>query len=297
MRQKPNALKIFEALDGRITFTEDQQEKYENFKKGYQSEIWADKRFEKYGWLIIKSLTFHLDGEYACQIDTIIITGDYIFLYEIKWYSKKATDRGKTIQYYSGDEDNPNGPEFKHPREQLKEATEKFKRLMWQLGIKKTLRTYVMFTHPDFVLYNMEEWSLDLVFHSEVESHIEELASTTLRPDDESYHIYNLLMAENLDTSETMPSVPKYNYASTRKVVKCPECNGVIEEVPKNRRKLKCPCCGKLVLINDIAKKALEDYEVLFKETPTPTQLYNWCGGIFNRMRLYKLFYSNKQKE
>lgn len=296
MRQKPNILKLFEALDGRMTFTKDDLENFDKFKRGFEVEVWADKRFEKYGWLIIKSLTFHLDGEYACQIDTIIITGDAIILYEIKYYSRKSTDRGDRIQYFSGDEENPNGPDFKHPRLQLKEATIKFKRLLTKLGIStENLKTFVMFTHKDFVLYNMKEWSFDLIFHSEVDSHIDELATSTYRPNAESYRIYNLLKAQDHDTSETMPSAPKYNYEMLRKVVKCPECGGVIREVPEKTQKVICPHCSQKLNLNDITKKALDDYQVLFKETPTIEKLYEWCGGMFSKMRCYRAILASRQ--
>lgn len=294
MRQKPNILKLFEALDGRMIFTEDDLENYDKFKCGFEAELWADKRFERYGWLIIKSLTFHLNGEYACQIDTIIITGDAIILYEIKYYSKKSTERGEKIQYYSGKEDEPNEPEFKHPRVQLEEATIKFKRLLKKLGIgTDNLKTYVMFTHKDFVLYNMKEWSFDLIFHSEVDTHIDDLASSTYKPNAESYRIYDLLIAQDYDTSETMPSAPKYNYDSLRKIVKCPECGGVIREVPKGKKKMDCTVCGKNVFINDIVKKAIQDYVVLFNKIPDGSKFCDWTGGIFKKDRFYAVMIEN----
>lgn len=296
MRQKPNALKIYDALYGRLYFNKQQWLKYGNLKDGYKGEVWADQNFEKYGWLIIKGLSFHLEGDYVCQIDTIIITRDKIILYEVKWFSNPAVDRGNKIQFFSGDKENPNGEIYEHPREQLEKATKKFKRLMWKLGIEKELETYVMFTNPDFVLYGMEDWSFDLLFHSEIDAHLSKLAASTIEPDAESHRIYNLLMKQDHDTSEDMPFIPKYNYDSLRKVVKCPECNEVITGIPKSCHSVFCIHCHKKVTVNDILQKSLDDYKILFKQTPNLPQLHDWTGEMFDRMRIYRVLKKN-QKE
>lgn len=289
-RQKPNVLQVLEALKDHVPFNNQLLADYDYYKRGYESELWADRRFEKYGWLIIKSLTFHLEGQYPCQLDTIIITRDKILLYEIKGYSKPSTDRGTKIQYFSGYKKNPNGPMFEHPREQLNDATTKFKQFMRKLGIKKDVESYVMFTHPNFILYGMKDWSFDLVFHSQIEAHIEEMAQTTSSPDAESQRIFDLLMAQNLDTSETMPVIPNYKTMILNNIVKCPECIEVfINHLPEGNHKMNCPKCGRRIKINDIAMKSLNDYIVLYGKIPSAQEFYDWCDGQISTLRFYRI--------
>lgn len=50
------------------------------------------------------------------------------------------------------------------------------------------------------------------------------------------------------------------------------------------------------VTVNDILQKSLDDYKILFKQTPNLPQLHDWTGEMFDRMRIYRVLKKN-QKE
>ena len=232
---------------------------------------------------MITGLTFNGESEYPCQADLVILTGNKILLYEFKAYSQPAIDRDNKLEYLSG-------YQFKHPKLQLNDTHQKLAVLLRQLKIPLPIESYIMFTHPNFYIYELPAWSENYIFYSHITTHIKNMMQNTTPPDEHTYTYYNRLMDRDNDTSENNPIIPKYQYHSLNKVVKCPNCHGVIDDVPDKKINMTCSHCHSKIHIRDIVKKAINDYQILFKKHPTPSELYEWCGGSINRWRIYKTY-------
>lgn len=287
MRKRSNLLRTLHALNNRMVLNDDLLWDIEHYELGYEYECKTDVQFGKGNWFIIKGLSLTERNEFLVQMDLIVLTGDKILLYELKAYTKRVNDcRDGTIEYKEG------GRRYTHPLNQLSKAYGILESLLIKLGIPLEIESYVLLTHPKSYIYNLPAWTDKVLIQSEIEDHIEEQMRKRQPPTRETQIYWEKLKALHFDTSEYNSKVPKYSYEKLGKLVKCPNCFGVIREIPKGYRKMNCPCCSNKISVVDIAKLAYEDYILLFDEKPSAAKLYNWCGGIFSRNRFQKMLYS-----
>ena len=284
MRKRSNLLRMLHALNDRMILTNRLRWRLGHFEMGYQYECWADEQFAHGNWFVINSLSLSNEGEFVVQMDLLVLTGDKILLYELKAYSQPINDcRDGTIQYEE------NGEKYPHPINQLENAHRRLQNLIDALGVDLKIESYVMLTHPESYIMNLPSWTKNLLIQSQISGHILEQMRNAKPVTAQTKHYYALLKAQDHDTSEYNSMIPEYSYDQLRKVVKCPQCFGVIWEIPKFKKYLMCPCCGENVAVRDIARLAMEDYLILFKEKPTMHKLHEWCGGKFLKHRLYQM--------
>lgn len=282
-RKQPLVLQILHALKHRMEFDPQLQTRFEAFHLGYQNERWVDEQFENGNWLIINGLTFNRDGEYPCQADLLILCRDKILLYECKAYTQKAMYRGEKFE-------NLNGYQYNNPQSQLGTIQQQLEMLLKKLRIPLPIESYILFTHPDFYLYNLPVTCDHFIFHSQLQSHVQDMIKNNRSPNEQTQIYFNKLIQCDNDTSDNHPIIPDYNYDSLEKIVTCPHCDEIISEVPARRKYFTCPHCQHEIKISAIAQKAFNDYQVLFDKKPTPIEFYDWCGGIFSKIRIYKMF-------
>lgn len=285
-RERSNLLKLLLALNKRMYFDDALFWEVNHYELGYQYECSTDELFEKGDWLMIKGLSLTDKGKFLVQMDLLVLTGDKILLYEEKAYSQPANDcQDGTIEFSAG------GKRYTHPLEQVKDAHRKLEHVLKGLDIPLEVESYALLTHPNCYIYNLPAWTKNLLIQSQIEKHIDEQMKKRQTPTSLTKVYQEKLLALHHDISEYNSIVPEYNYNKLQKIVKCPQCFGVIDQIPKSKQHMTCPWCKDKIIIANIVRMAFDDYKILFNQKPTAAEMYHWCGGIFSKIRIQKILY------
>ncbi|MDX8046340.1 nuclease-related domain-containing protein [Gracilibacillus sp. S3-1-1] len=84
--QKPYGLSIFEALQARVNFTQQETNYFHQLQVGYDGEKRWEQLLEKElpdHFIILSDIRLEL-GTTTFQIDSILLTGDTLYLFDVK---------------------------------------------------------------------------------------------------------------------------------------------------------------------------------------------------------------------
>ena len=121
-RLKPISLVIMESLERRMTLSRKHTHYLNALQKGFEGELAFDRMTEQLGsgCIVVNDLFLQPSMSNAFQMDTLIIIGETIYLYEIKNYNG---------EYHYGQEMLLKKPDFEvsNPLIQLKNTKNKLK--------------------------------------------------------------------------------------------------------------------------------------------------------------------------
>ncbi|MCM3360480.1 MULTISPECIES: nuclease-related domain-containing protein [Niallia] len=128
-RQKPPELAMLKSLNSGMELSEERKRKYTNQIKGWEGERKFDTLLGKFteDYVILNDLLLQ-SNQTTFQVDTILIEGEALHLYEIKNYEGDF--------YYEKDRfyKRYNKMEMKNPITQLKRTESSLRQLIHQLG-------------------------------------------------------------------------------------------------------------------------------------------------------------------
>lgn len=128
-RQKPPELAMLKSLNSGMELSEERKQKYTNQIKGWEGERKFDTLLGKFteDYVILNDLLLQ-SNQTTFQVDTILIEGEALHLYEIKNYEGDF--------YYEKDRfyKRYNKMEMKNPITQLKRTESSLRQLIHQLG-------------------------------------------------------------------------------------------------------------------------------------------------------------------
>ncbi|WP_235850387.1 nuclease-related domain-containing protein [Niallia circulans] len=147
-RREPLELALLKSLNSRMELSNELKTKYLNQGKGWEGE----RKFDKYlkdlapNSIILNDLLLQ-SRQTTFQIDSLLIEGDALHLYEIKNYEGDF--------YYENDRfyKKKNKVEISNPITQLKRTDSLLRQLVHQLGYSITIIPHVVFINPEFILY------------------------------------------------------------------------------------------------------------------------------------------------
>lgn len=146
-RKKSYELEVLDYLDSRMNLSAKVRQYYFSLKKGYEGERQFDLLIENLqcDCLILNDLLLTSNNN-DFQIDSLIITPDTIYLFEVKNHDGDYYyDCGKfyTIAH----------KEIINPLHQLDRKETLFRRLLHKHGFNFSISPSVVFIHPEFTLY------------------------------------------------------------------------------------------------------------------------------------------------
>ncbi|WP_313466736.1 nuclease-related domain-containing protein, partial [Carnobacterium sp.] len=102
-RTKPLLLQMLESLNYRTVLSASEKRDYYNQLKGYKGEVEFDSYLEKvqFDCLILNDLLLKEQGKMV-QIDSLVLVGDTIYLYEVKNYSGNYDYKDDALHAQSG---------------------------------------------------------------------------------------------------------------------------------------------------------------------------------------------------
>ena len=278
-REKPALLTILELLDKRMTLSSAEKQHLYAMSKGYDGEVLFDSMIEKYidtDVLILNDLSL-ISGTTPFQIDSVVLTSDTLYLYEVKNYEGQYTSRVGHF-YTSSDQ------EIINPANQLNRTTTLFSKMLklWKMTIP--IQSTVVFVNPSFMLYEAEEKD-PFIFPSQIAAHLNAVNQQKGPLSTKHHSIAQRLIEETQKKLPYHRQLPFYDFEELKKGLSCSRCGSFDL---KNTTKLsQCLVCNNITSVNDIVLSQVKAFKILFPDKLiTSNNIYDWCDGMLPKRRI-----------
>ncbi|MFY3792490.1 nuclease-related domain-containing protein [Ureibacillus sp. MALMAid1270] len=171
-RTKPEELQILEYLNKRINLPIKEKNYYLALKKGYEGEVMFDNLTEQlqFDCLILNDLLLESNKK-TFQIDTLIISSNKVYFYEVK--------NNEGDHYYESDKIYKFPKvEIANPINQLSRSDTLLKQLILSLGYNIPIEGLVVFINPEFTLYQ-SPLNKPFLYPTQIKHYLKQLDSIT----------------------------------------------------------------------------------------------------------------------
>ncbi|WP_413378356.1 nuclease-related domain-containing protein [Alkalihalobacillus sp. 1P02AB] len=274
-------LKSFSSKDRRRLF------KLEKVFSGEQAfDHWAVQLPKD--WIQIHDLWLQKDDS-PFQIDSLIISSTYLFLFEVKNY--EGDYEYKDHRFYS-----LNSSEIKNPLNQL-ERNESLLRQWFQLHKIQhpQITSFIIFINPNFYLFLPRPKSPTFVFPNQLNRFLEKLTQQTGSINQSHKNIASQLISSQLSESPffKQPSFKEREYKSGLYCKYCFSFN-----LSPLGRTTKCRNCFKTEKLHQSITRSIQDYQILFPNSfITTNKIYDWCGiPTINKRSIGRILTNNYKR-
>ena len=283
-RAIPSELLILKNLDTRMRLDEKDKQYYANLKKGYEGEVMFDRLIEKLTCecLILNDLLLKQNNT-LFQIDTLLITQDSLYLYEVKNYEGDY--------YYDSDRlYKKNQKEIINPLIQLNRTESLFRQLLKHLGYPTSIFASVVFINPEFTLYQ-SPLNKPFIFPTQINRHLKELNTVPSKLTDDHKRLADKLLSLHVMDSPYR-ELPSFEYNELRKGVICGECLSFLNSV--KGMQFSCSNCGHREEIATAVMRNVREFRLLFPDHKLTTNIiHEWCKEIVSKRRITRILQKN----
>lgn len=288
-RHKPELLTRLELLDKRMTLPYTEKQHLFTMSKGYDGEVLFDSLVEKHitsDAIIINDVSMVL-GSTPFQIDSLLLTSDTLYLYEVKNYQGSFTNRDSHFLTSTGQD-------IENPVNQLNRTTMLLSKILKKWNAILPIKSFVVFVHPSFVLYEAKE-SDPFIFPSQIEDHFSKLSRNAGIITDRVYSIAQGLIKECHKELPYQRQLPSYSFEVMKKGLQCSRC-GSFDSIITSK-KGDCRTCGNSTSIIELFLSQVEAYKILFPDSLiTSNIIYEWCGKMLTKRRIAEILNATYEK-
>ncbi|OLO42343.1 hypothetical protein BTR23_03755 [Alkalihalophilus pseudofirmus] len=284
-REVSKELKLLRYIKNRMPLSIKEANFYNNLEKGFEGEQKFDKWLELLSCdcLILNDLLFECNNT-VFQIDSLLISPETIYLFEVKNYegdyyieAKRWYKVGKKI-------------EKKDPLLQLKRSETLLHQILEELRFNTSIESYLIFINPHFYLYQAP-LNLPIVFLGQLNRFMNKLNSSSSKLKDSHLQLAQQLILRHLQESPYERKL-QYNYEQLKKGVICPSCYSFI--INCNEQQLECDACGCNEVVTAAILRSIEEYRALFPERKITTNaIYEWCSSIRSKRTIQRILSTN----
>lgn len=281
-REKSKLMIGLEFLNRRITLTEKEKRLLLNLEKRFDGEKEFDERIKTYlsNEIIVLNDLLLVNNGTTFQIDSLIITSETIYIYEVKNYS------GNYLMN-SGELMTSNGIEISNPLLQRARIEHNIFSLLKEWGLQYKVEVNVLFINSTFTLYQARIED-SIILPTQVKSHLLEVNNTSRLLTKNNHFLANKLIRLHNRSLPFQKQLPRYNYDQCKKGLCCSKC-GSFDLILKQRSCL-CKACNEVSSIEKITLKNIEEFMFLFPEKKLTTRIVTeWCGNMVTLQRIRKI--------
>ncbi|WP_078545071.1 nuclease-related domain-containing protein [Litchfieldia alkalitelluris] len=278
-RSESEELLILRSLKIRTNLM-DQESYYFNLEKGLQGELLLDEKLSVLTdeWIALDDLLFEINNT-IFQIDKILITQGTILIFEVKNYEGDYLIEGD--QWYVTPKKLIN-----NPLDQLKRSDGLFQRMLQELGLKYSIRSYLVFVNPEFHLY---QCSTDhpIIFPTQLERFIKKLSLESQKLNDRCFKLANLLLSRHIPKSPYLKTF-EYTYNQLAKGITCVRCQSFTKAVGKHT--ISCDSCGLAESVDSAVLRTIEEFTRLFPDMQiTSRGVLEWCMIVKSKKTILRI--------
>ncbi|MEH6990468.1 nuclease-related domain-containing protein [Cytobacillus firmus] len=271
-RFEPRELELLRNLSRRLELPLKDENQFLFLEKGYAGELHFDRELQDFSdsFIILKDLLLESSNTHF-QIDTLLIAGGTLFVFEVKNYEGDYCIESE--RWYSL----PSKTEIKNPLLQLQRCETLLRGLLKGLGFHLPIKSHLIFINPGFQLYQAP-LNIPAVFPSQLKRFLEKLKNTPNQAKSRNMKLAEQLNALCLKENPYM-RIPEYNYTQLRKGIPCDSCSSFL--TPFTQGYLTCGECGLKEKADTAILRCVKEFRVLFPyKKITTNSIVDWCGGV-----------------
>ncbi|NHM32281.1 nuclease-related domain-containing protein [Neobacillus terrae] len=279
-RTKPEELEVLEILHTRMNLSDKDRQHSSNLKKGFEGEIIFDSLIEnlKCECLILNDLLLHFNNT-TFQLDSLIISSETIFLYEVKNYEG---------DYFYESDRLYKKPKFEiiNPLNQLRRSESQLRQLLHHLGFQVPIDASVVFINSEFTLYQAP-LNIPFIFHSQLNQHLRKLNNITSKLNNKHKILADKLVSLH---NENFPyrQLPPYDYEQLHKGITCVNCNSFSLII--KGKKVFCTECGHVEMVATAVIRSVKEFKYLFSDRKINTnEIHEWCKIVNSKKRIKRI--------
>ncbi|MGY4688713.1 nuclease-related domain-containing protein [Salibacterium sp. K-3] len=280
-------LQCLRVLHRRMNLSPGQRQYYLSLEKGFEGEQTLNQSLLQleHDTIIMNDLLIEHHHSF-CQIDTLVLTYDQAYLFEVKHYEGEYY-LNKNRLYLM------NGKEMKDPLLQLQRSEAFLRQTFQTLPLTLPIQGLVAYTHPFFTLYHASS-ELPVLLPNQLQRFIQKWNQEPSSPlTKQHHHAAEQLLRLHWDLSP-YTRLPDYNYPYLIKGVSCPSCSGWMKE---RKNTLICASCGNKETRRSGIQRSIEEFRLLFPKNKLTTPIiYDWCGLSSSRKNVSRVLLSHYQR-
>lgn len=283
-RTKSKELFIMELLNTRMDLSSKDKQYYHSLKKGYEGEVLFDALTEKLQCecFILNDLLLNINNT-NFQIDSLIITSEKIYLFEIKNYEGDY--------YYESDKlFKITKSEIINPLHQLSRTNYLLRQLLLNLGFNPQIDASVVFINPNFTLYQAP-LNKPFIFPTQLDQYWDKLNTKPSKLNRKHKKLADQLISLHI-TESPYQQLPSYDYEQVRKGITCVQCKSF--SISIEGRKCVCKECRHEELVTAAVMRNVKEFKLLFPDHRISTNaIHQWCQIIPSKKRIRRILNNN----
>ncbi|OFO56165.1 nuclease-related domain-containing protein [Nosocomiicoccus sp. HMSC059G07] len=278
MLERSFAHQQLRALKWRLPLDDNSKYYLERLERGFEGENEFSEILASYNTCTsIHDFTFEIDGS-TRQIDTVFLSNNECILFEVKNYIGDFIYKEDEFYVYH------NMQKIPSPVRQVDEAWSKFRELLQRIGVRKSVRHYVVFINEEFHLYNAPD-HLSIITRAQLRRVLDNLARNRDAVSDTTLQLKEKLLAHNI--KDTRPAHVIYQYDNLKKNVFCFNDGSPLHL--SGRNSYTCEICDFKTSVKEVVLETARDFSVLFPtEKITVPALIDFSGGVLTKHNLQK---------
>lgn len=278
-RQKTNLLIALELLDKRLTLPYKEKQYLTTLSKGFEGEVAFDFLLNKSiacDAIRLNDLSLVI-GHTSIQVDSLLITSDAIFLYEIKNYEGNYS-------YQAGQFQMESGQDIVSPVGQLNRTSTVFGKLVNEWDETLRIVPNVVFINSRFFLYEAKK-DHPFIFLPQLNAHFSEINRRSTFLSARHHHLAEKILNECEKELPYQRKLPNYTFKDLKKGLSCSQCGSF--DLKNTTKTSTCSSCGCSISLNDQILAEIRSFSFLFPEEQlTCNVIYEWCGGSISKRRI-----------
>lgn len=284
-REKSKLLIGLNYLDKRTKLNESDKRYLINLERGFEGEERFDTLVKTYlngEALVLNDLLLESKGT-TFQVDSLIMTSETVYLYEIKNYKGNFQMNSGQLYY-------TNGQEMSNPLIQLKRTKELLRQLLKEWGSTLKIEANVVFINDSFTLYNAKIEDA-IIFSTQIKEHLTALNSRTKGLVKQHYYLADKLVDTHKIDLPYQKQLPTYSFEDFTKGVSC-SCGSF--DMIVTQRSCYCKSCYKQMSIEELVTESVKEIKFLFPDIKLTTSIVNeWCDSTVYYKKIRSILQSN----
>lgn len=273
-------LKIFRSIHARMILGAKEKQQYLNLEKGYEGELEFDRMVAllENEYLILNDLLLECQGS-LFQIDSLLISADTLYPFEIKNYEGDYVVKGSIWSSITG-------AEIKSPLNQLERSESLLRRLLQQYRSPLTVKPLVVFVNPEFTLYHAAVHE-SIILPTQLKRLIRDLSTKHTKITNNQMQLAKRILAEH-KTESFYTRFPSYSFEEMKKGILCGRCRSL--DTIFDGLRLRCTTCGDVEEVNSAILRSADEFMLLFPDKRlTTNSLQEWCRVVESRKTIRRV--------
>lgn len=282
---KTDVHKHLEMLQKRMTLSMEQRTLLDRLSAGHRGELQFFRLLQnelQCDPIQLFDMHLKMNGS-ECQIDSLLIFQNELLLFEIKNYQGDFLIENSKWYTISKEE-------IKNPLYQLQRTELLLKQLLKESQIPLNIRSYLVFVHPEFQLYQAPV-QLPIVFPTQLKRFIRKLQNTSSTIHQHHHDIASFLKSKHLNSS-AYESRLAYDYANLQKGMTCGKCNSFMKL--HSKKYMRCTGCECMESFKIALLRNIDEFQTLFPQQHiTVNKIAEWTNYPVTAYRIRTIISKN----